>query len=91
MLVNRYLTILDPGEPHPTASTCKLVAELKPGVLWDGVAGGDTVALEVLLHVPALGLVEAVEQQRILLDVCLQVEAGIESLGLADDQRADEA
>lgn len=48
-------------------STCKLVAELKPGVISPGLAGRGAVLTDVLLQVPALGLVEGVEEEGVLL------------------------
>lgn len=53
--------------------TCKLVAGVVPGVLCVDPAGWDTVLLQVLLQVPALGFIKGVEEQGKLLDFWLCV------------------
>ena len=51
------------------------------------MAGRGTVLLQVLLLVPALGLVKGVEEQGVLLDVRLQSEARVQGIRLTDNQR----
>ena len=74
-----------------TGPTCEGVAGLEPGVLRVCVAGRGAVPLQVLLQVPALGLVEAVEEQGVLLEVRLQTQVGVQGAGPADHQGPDEA
>ena len=73
------------------APTCERVAGLEPGVRRDGPAGRGAVPPQVLLQVPALGLVEAVEEQCVLLEVSLQPQFGVQGVGPADHQGPDEA
>ena len=68
-------------------STCKLVAALVPGIIRPGVAGRGAVLLQVLLLVPALGLVKGVEEQGILLEARLQSEESVQGIRLTDNQR----
>ena len=44
-------------------STCKLIADVVPGVLGVDLTGRDAVPLQVLLHVPAFSFIEGVEEQ----------------------------
>lgn len=67
-------------------STCKLIADVVPGILSVGPTGRDTVPLQILLHVPAFSFIKGVEEQGKLLDVCLLAEVA----RLADHQWTDQ-
>lgn len=67
-------------------STCKLIADVVPGVLSVGLTGWSTVPLQVLLQVPAFSFIKGVEEEGELLDVWLWVRTSLEGPGLTDNQ-----
>lgn len=71
-------------------STCKLIAEVVPGVLSVGLTGGSTVPAQVLLHVPAFSFIEGMEKEGKLPDVWLRLQTCAESAWLADHQRPNQ-
>lgn len=76
--------------PRIFGSTCKLIADVVPGVLSVGLTGWGTVPRQVLLHVPAFSLIEGVEEEGELLDAGLCVLASQQRAGLTDQQWTDQ-
>lgn len=71
-------------------STCKLIADVVPGVLGVGLTGWSTVPLEALLQVPAFSFIKGVEEEGELLDAWLRVLTSPEDAGLTDHQWTDQ-
>lgn len=71
-------------------STCKLVADVVPGVLSVGLTGWSTVPLQVLLQVPAFSFIKGVEEEGEVLDVRLRVLTSPQGAGLTDHQRTNQ-
>lgn len=67
-------------------STCKLIADVVPGVVSIGLTGWSTVPLQVLLQVPAFGFIKGVEEEGELLDIWLRVLTSPEGAGLTNHQ-----
>lgn len=76
--------------PRIIVSTCKLIADVVPGVLSVGLTGWSTVPRQVLLHVPAFSLIEGVEEEGELLDIRLRVLSSQQCARLTDHQWTDQ-
>ena len=75
---------------HRIISTCKLVGDVVPRVLRVHLTGRDTVAVQIVLQVPAFSFIKGVEEKGELLDVWLRVQTRLEGTGFTDNQRADQ-
>lgn len=73
-----------------TTSTCKLIADVVPGVLGVGLTGWSTVPAQVLLHVPAFRFIKGVEKEGKLPDVRLHLQIRAECAWLTDHQRPNQ-
>lgn len=70
-------------------STCKLIADVVPGVLSVDPTGWSTVSLQVLLQIPALSFIKGVEEEGELMDIWLHVLTSPEGAGLTNHQWAN--
>lgn len=71
-------------------STCKLVADVVPGVFSVGITGWNTVPAQVLPQVPALSLIKGVEEEGELPDIWLHVLMSTVCARLTDNQRTNQ-
>lgn len=71
---------------NPISFTCKLIADVIPGVLSVGLTGWSTVPPQVLLQVPAFSFIKGVEEKGELLNVSLRVLTSPENTRLTDHQ-----